>query len=169
MRPADCDCSSFRGVAIARIAVLASVAFAAFLALASHPSFAGDAEGEMGVPAPILQAQILLTGGDTPPPDGAPWQPQSLPDDWSRTRPQIGGDAWYRIEFELPPDRVMLSVVYVPRLSMTGAPFVNGVRIGTLGRLAEPMTRLWYRPQLHWIPETLLKPGRNLLHYRTPS
>ena len=118
------------------------------------------------MPAPLRQAFILLVGGEAPPVDAAAWQPQSLPDDWSRTRPQIGGDAWYRLDFDLRPEDLRLSVVYVPRLSMMGEPFVNGVGVGRPGRFSEPMTRLWYRPQLHWIPAAILKPGRNTLHYR---
>ncbi|MBK7950012.1 MAG: hypothetical protein IPK00_14970 [Deltaproteobacteria bacterium] len=141
---------------------MARVACAASLLLASLGASAYD----LAPPAPIREASILLTGGETPPPDDAPWQPLSLPDDWSQSRPERGGEAWYRIEFDVPPERVALSVVYVPRLSMMGAPFVNGIPIGTLGRFEEPMTRLWYRPQLHWIPATLLEPGRNVLHYR---
>jgi signal transduction histidine kinase len=135
---------------------------AALVALARPSTASPNADP----PAPIREAGLLLTGGETPPPDDAPWQKQSLPDDWSRTRPQMGGDAWYRLDFDVPRDRLQLSAVYVPRLSMVGVPFVNGVQIGTTRHFGEPMTRLWYRPQLHWIPAALLKPGRNVLHVR---
>ncbi|MBY0401722.1 hypothetical protein K2X89_15630, partial [Myxococcota bacterium] len=119
-----------------------------------------------GGPPPIRDASILLAGGDRPPPDDAAWQSQSLPDDWSRTRPQRGGDAWYRIEFAPPPTPESDYAVYIPRLSMTGGAFVNGVAIGDLGRLDEPMSRRWYRPQLYRVPWKLLRPDGNVLHVR---
>lgn len=117
-------------------------------------------------PAIIRHAQILLAGGTTPPPDEAPWQPQTLPDDWSRSRPDHGGDAWYRIELEEIAEGEAPLALYVPRLSMTGTAFLNGVALGELGRLEEPMTRLWYRPQLYRIPRSLLVSGRNVVHVR---
>lgn len=186
MRRAGCDCSS-RGpgslgrgrradFALASLlgAIVAVVVPAATaddrIAIASVredvEEGARSRPAAVAAPSPIREASILLVGGERPPPDDAPWQPQPLPDDWSRTRPERGGDAWYRIELDLSPDQVALAVLYVPRLSMTGLAFVNGVSIGASGRFEEPMTRLWYRPQLHWIPASLLRPGRNVLHYR---
>ncbi len=117
-------------------------------------------------PAPLRSAQVLLAGGTSPPPDDAPWQAQSLPDDWSRTRPHRGGDAWYRIELDDIPGGDEPLALYVPRLSMTGGAYVNGIALGELGRLEEPMTRLWYRPQLYRVPRSLLVPGRNVVHVR---
>jgi signal transduction histidine kinase len=116
-------------------------------------------------PVPITQAAILLRGGDTPPPDDAPWQAVALPDDWSRTRPASGGDAWYRVVFDLPAGP-RLTAIYVPRLSMVGTAFVNGSRLAEGGRFDEPMSRLWYRPQLYWAPPALLRTGANVLHVR---
>lgn len=160
MRRVDCASSSSRSSIAAGIVFAACVAVLLGLA---RPSIAARDDA---APAPIREAHLLLAESEAPPPDDAPWQSQSLPDDWSRNRPQIGGDAWYRIEFEVPRERIGLSAVYVPRLSMVGVPFVNGVQIGPNRRFGEPMSRLWYRPQLHWIPAALLKPGRNVLHYR---
>ena len=31
----------------------------------------------------LTQAKIILTDSDSPPPDSALWQPQSLPDNWN--------------------------------------------------------------------------------------
>lgn len=127
----------------------------------------GPVEGESGEPPVVFSAaDILLAGGDTPPADDAPWQPQSLPDDWSRTRPHQGGDAWYRIAFVLRPDQVRLTAIYVPRVSMVATPFVNGSRLADGGRFDEPMTRLWYRPQIYWVPPALLRSGTNVMHLR---
>jgi signal transduction histidine kinase len=117
-------------------------------------------------PEPIRNAQILFAGGTTPPPDSAPWQPQSLPDDWSRSRPDHSGDAWYRIALPDVGQGEALLALYIPRLSMTGTAFLNGIALGELGRLDEPMTRLWYRPQLYRIPSALLAAGSNVIHVR---
>lgn len=144
-----------------RLQFVAVACLAAAAGCAPTPGMAGE-----GQPAPIRRAGILLTGGDTPPPDDAPWQGVTLPDDWSRTRRSVSGDAWYRLEFELAARDVGLSVVYVPRLSMMGVPYVNGTPVAYEGRFTEPLRRLWYRPQLHWIPATLLRPATNVLHYR---
>lgn len=122
--------------------------------------------GDATLPAAIRTARFLQVDDETPPADDAPWQPVTLPDDWSRSRPAVGGTAWYRVEFDLTPAEVQLAAAYVPRVSMVASPFVNGVRIAEGGRFSEPMTRLWYRPQLYWIPASTLTPGRNVLHYR---
>lgn len=116
--------------------------------------------------APITRAAFLLGGGETPPADDASWQPIALPDDWSRSRPTVGGDAWYRVTFDVSADPPRLTAVYVPRLSMVAVPFVNGSRVADGGRFVEPLTRLWYRPQLYWAPPALLRPGTNVLHVR---
>lgn len=138
---------------------------AALLCAALSTACAAGTHSPAGPPA-ITSARILLVGGDTPPGDDAPWQETSLPDDWSRTRPERGGDAWYRVEFDLSPDDVQLIAIYVPRVSMVATPFVNGARLTEGGRFTEPMTRLWYRPQLYWVSPAQLKAGTNVLHYR---
>jgi signal transduction histidine kinase len=132
------------------------------LALAA---LAGCGGGDTALPPPIVHGSILLTGGDTPPPDDAPWQPVTLPDDWSRTRPAADGDAWYRVAFDAGATP-SLTAIYVPRLSMVGRPFVNGVQLADGGRFSEPVSRLWYRPQLYWVPRTVLQPGPNVFHLR---
>jgi signal transduction histidine kinase len=154
MKQAGFGSSSSRGPVVATLA----------LAIAGH---LGCAQPESNrAPLPITRGSILLTGGDTPPPDDAAWQPVSLPDDWSRTRPQVGGDAWYRVQFEIASNRPQLSAIYVPRVSMIGTPYVNGSRLADAGTFDEPVRRLWYRPQLYWVPPELLRPGPNVLHYR---
>jgi signal transduction histidine kinase len=120
-------------------------------------------------PAPIREALALFVNGDTPPPDDAPWQRRALPDDWSRERAGAGGDAWYRIDLMRSVSDTGLAVIYVPRVNMAGVPYVNGVQLASAARLTEPISRLWYRPQLHWVPASLLRPGRNVIHYRVRS
>ncbi len=132
------------------------------LALAATQAFAQDAPPVRQ----LTQAQILLGDSATPPPDDAAWSIQSLPDNWNKTRPGIGGFAWYRLDFDLKADDIQLSALYIPRMSMTGAALVNGEFVGGERAFAEPLSRLWYRPQLFVIPAKLLKVGSNTLHIR---
>lgn len=111
-------------------------------------------------------AQFLLSDSQLPPPDSAPWQAQSLPDNWSRTRPGVGGSGWYRIAFEVSPGQRRLSALHIPRLSMNGAAFINGEFLGSGGRFDEPIARQWYRPQLYLVPGKMFRPGSNVLHIR---
>lgn len=115
-------------------------------------------------PPPITQARIVLTGGSTPPADDAPWAAIPLPDDWSHTRPSVGGDAWYRLDFQVPTPA--LTAIYIPRFSKVGQPFVNHVPVDGTARFSEPLRRLWYRPQYYTVPPALLRPGANVLHVR---
>ncbi len=117
----------------------------------------------------LTQAKIILSDSDVPPPDSDAWQSQSLPDNWNKSRPGNGGFAWYRIEFELMPEQLKLSALYVPRVSMNGAVMINGEYLGGGGEFAEPMARQWYRPQFYSVPDKLLKSGTNVIHYRVKA
>jgi signal transduction histidine kinase len=114
----------------------------------------------------LTQAHILISDVEVPPPDSAAWQPQTLPDNWNKTRPGVGGFAWYRVEFDLTAEHIQLSALYVPRISITGSALVNGEFVGGERAFAEPLSRLWYRPQLFVIPAKLLKVGTNTVHIR---
>lgn len=166
MRPTGCGCSDRSGGARRPIRRVEARAWAIAIALALVLSACSSKVAIEQAPPPIRDAAILLTGGTLPPPDDAPWKPQALPDDWSRSRPTASGDAWYRIEFARPTESGDGVAVYIPRLNMTGGVFVNGVALGDLGRLKEPMSRRWYRPQLFRIPAQLLDADRNVLHVR---
>src|SRR5579862_829623 len=109
-------------------------------------------------------AQILL--GDTPglPPDSAPWQPQTLPDNWNVSRPQVHGYSWYRLRFDLPQVTDDPYAVYLPWLRTIGAVYVNGVLVGRTGEFGN--VRFAPRPQYFVIPARLLHAGINTLHIR---
>ncbi len=106
--------------------------------------------------------------GDTvlPPGNDAAWQPQSLPDDWRKTRPQASGSGWYRLRpvLDAPPQAV--HALYVPRLGDQIEVFINGVLIARSGGVADPPARTWKRPQLFAIPPGHLAVGENLIHLR---
>lgn len=114
----------------------------------------------------LESAQFLLSDAPEPPADTAPWQSLSLPDNWNLSRPGVGGFGWYRIRFELPHAPTELYVVYLRKLSMNAAVYVNGEHVGDGGTFTEPVARHWNRPLLFPVASDLLKPGTNTLHVR---
>jgi signal transduction histidine kinase len=56
--------------------------------------------------------------------------------------------------------------IYIPRVSMNLALYLNGQLIGSGGSFAEPVARNWNRALLFDIPASLLRPGENLIHLR---
>ncbi|HWY24027.1 MAG TPA: 7TM diverse intracellular signaling domain-containing protein, partial [Nevskia sp.] len=115
-----------------------------------------------------IRSALFLPGESaTPPLAQTPgWQSRKLPDDWSFSQPGQGGVGWYRAGFELAavPDR--LWAVYVPRLRMNAAVYVNGRFVGDGGRFDEPVARNWNRPLYFLIPAELLQAGSNTLDLR---
>jgi signal transduction histidine kinase len=116
-------------------------------------------------PGVIADAHILLDQSDEPPTDDAPWQTQSLPDNWNHSRPGTGGLAWYRAEFDFDAAQAPLAI-YINRASMNAAVYVNGLLIGSGGSFDEPVARNWNKPSFYVVPSPLLKPGRNVVHVR---
>ena len=113
----------------------------------------------------LLAAVSLHDNGAQPPPDAAAWEAQRLPDNWNITRPGIGGTVWYRFDYRID-DPSSVYAVYLPRLSMNGAVYVNGLLIGTGGSFNEPVARNWNRPLYFLVPPGLLKDGMNRVHVR---
>lgn len=123
--------------------------------------------------SPILQtttqltaAQIRIEDSAEIPSDSAQWRAQSLPDNWNRSRPTQGGFAWYQLSFDLTPEQLVMSAIYIPRLSMNGMTYVNGFHVGGNGNFTEPMSRQSYQPQLYSVPANLLRVGKNAIHVR---
>ncbi len=117
--------------------------------------------------AEIEQLSFLAQESTTPPAATLPgWQPRSLPDDWDNSRPDLGGNGWYRAEFGLdnPPQNAW--GVYLPRLRMNAAVYVNETFIGDGGAFEEPIARNWNRPLYFTVPTDLLRAGSNVLHIR---
>lgn len=111
-------------------------------------------------------AEFVLDDSPSPPPSSASWQPQALPDNWNVSRPNQGGNSWYRVHFELPRVPGELYAIYVRKLSMNAAFYANGTFLGSGGRFEEPVARQWNRPQFFTIPPELLKQGKNVLYVR---
>jgi signal transduction histidine kinase len=121
----------------------------------------------------LSQADFTLTESVAPPPDSAPWQHQALPDAWpiqhaeAVTKDQHTG--WYRLRFSMPDAFDSLQSVYLPKLGLNAAVFLNGQFIGDGGRFSEPFGRNWNRPLLFLVPPGLMRPGENTLHVRLLS
>lgn len=114
----------------------------------------------------LTEAQFVFSVSDTPPPDNASWQPQTLPDNWNLSRPGRGGLAWYRLSVDIPPEISEMQAVYLARASMNAAVYLNGRPIGNGGRFAEPVARNWNRPLFYLIPPDLLRAGTNVVHVK---
>jgi signal transduction histidine kinase len=128
------------------------------LLLTSKPAHADD---------PVLrltQADFILSDAPEPPPDSAPWQPQTLPDNWQVSRAAASGYAWYRLRFDLPKQVEGLQAIYVPWLRTIGAVYLNGTYIGQDGTFEKPEPGA--RPQLFSVRPELLRPTGNTLFVR---
>lgn len=114
----------------------------------------------------FTQADFVLADSATPPPDSAPWQALTLPDQWRLSRPGVAGNGWYRLHFRIARPDPGLQAVYLPKLVMNAAVFLNGEAIGDGGSFTEPIARNWNRPLFFPVPGELLHPGDNVLHVR---
>ena len=116
---------------------------------------------------PVLRldhAEFILSDAAEPPPDSAPWQPQTLPDNWRATRPDASGYAWYRLRFDLPKRPDELQAIYMPWLRTVGAVYLNGTHVGQDGPFEKAAPGA--RPQLFDVRPELLHTGANTLHVR---
>jgi signal transduction histidine kinase len=133
---------------------------AAFLLLTAFVSWAFAAPPVFTIDS----AQFLKSEATEPPPDSAPWQAQSLPDNWKKSRPKTYGYAWYRLHFDLPAQPEQPYAVYTPWMRTIGAFYVNGKEIGRTGAFGAPQLSPY--PQLFVIPPSVLHAGDNTFHVR---
>ena len=136
-----------------------AIGFAALL-FALLPTLAHAAD-------PVLRldhAEFILSDAPEPPPDSADWKPQTLPDDWSLSRPNTSGYGWYRLRFSLPDQPHEPFAAYLPRIRTVGAIYINGVYAGRTG----PFDKIESvgSAQLFAVPPSLLRAGPNTLHFR---
>ena len=125
----------------------------------AQPARAAEAQGP-GVQV-LVQAQLLEAGETYPerlPQEGAAWQALRLPDNWAGTRPGYAGYLWYRLRFDGPPAG-QDTAVYLPGFSVNAQLWVNGVGLGAVGRMREPVSRHMFSPRLAAVPAALLRPG----------
>ena len=99
----------------------------------------------------------------------ARWQPLALPDLWSR-RGMVGTGGWYRLHLALDRPPEQLQGLYLFRLNMNAALYLNGQFLGDGGNMGIPLARNWNRPLYFTVPRPLWRGGDNelLIHLRTP-
>lgn len=107
------------------------------------------------------------------PDTAAPWQPVTLPDDWSKRWPGYTGTAWYRIDWQrhcadaatspVPPAQTALAIDFIV---MAGEVFINDDRLWRDEQLTEPLSRSWNMPRLWRLPESALHAGVNTVWVR---
>ena len=147
--------------AIGRIGAVSAIsAFTAITAIAATGSTPARAA------VTLTASESLHDNSVQPPPDAAPWQPQRLPDNWNLSRPGIGGTVWYRFDYRIDQPGSTVYAVYLPRVSMNAAVYVNGLLIGSGGSFNEPVARNWNRPLYFLVPPGLLRDGTNRVHVR---
>lgn len=137
-----------------------------FLLLLLFAWLAGAARAGEAPLIDFTEADFVVADSATPPPDSAPWQTVTLPDQWRLTRPGVAGNGWYRLRFRIDRPDPGLQAVYLPKLVMNAAVFLNGEAIGDGGSFSEPIARNWNRPLFFPVPGELLRPGDNVLHVR---
>lgn len=108
----------------------------------------------------------MLDDGARPPAQDASWSSIALPDLWSDSRPSSEGSGWYRFSFEHLADGALGYAVYLPKVNMNAAVFVNGHWIGDGGSFEPPVSQNWNRPLYFPFPAELLEASGNVVHVR---
>lgn len=101
-------------------------------------------------------------------PDASPWQPVTLPDDWSQRWPDYSGTVWYRIDWQrqCPGAQAGPVGLTLESVVMAGEIFINDELIWRDPHLTEPLSRSWNMPRYWRLPEALLHDGVNTLWVR---
>ena len=111
-------------------------------------------------------AEFAATSDARPPAANAAWRALPLPDLWRVHHPATLEHGWYRVRFARPADDAPLAL-YLPRLGMNAALWLNGHPLGDGGRMDEPLARNWNRPLLFVLPRERLTEHNTLtLHLR---
>ena len=114
----------------------------------------------------ISSAGFVLSDSPLPPADTADWRMVSLPDNWNNSHPNKSGFGWYRFRFERSSHDDQSVALYLPRISMNAAYYINGGFLASGGSFEEPIARNWNRAQFYVMAPALLKPGPNSIHLR---
>lgn len=103
----------------------------------------------------LNNASFQISASEAPPKDGT-WQTVALPDVWPQSRYALGNNAWYRFTIHLEQLPQQAWGVYLPRLNMNAAVYLNDNFLGDGGQFNEPIARNWNHPlyfrasQEHW-------------------
>ncbi len=110
----------------------------------------------------LRQALSAASNGDHFPADGAT-RPVSLPDEWFNSRPREDGPVWYRLSFAVEAGETALMAAYIERACSNVEVHLNGSIVYSGGRMAEPLTRNCFYPQIVPLPAGLLRAQGNVL------
>lgn len=117
----------------------------------------------------VRQADFLFSDSDAlPSASDTGWHSVILPELWSRIdRVNTGG--WYRLRIPLTHLPQQLQGVYLFRLNMNAAMYLNGEFLGSGGRMSEPLALNWNHPIYAPVPQALWRVGDNelLIHLKT--
>jgi signal transduction histidine kinase len=116
----------------------------------------------------VREVRFLMKQSSTPPRDNEAWEPITLPDDWSVSRPGAKGVGWYRLEIDLEQVYDAPYAFYLPRFASASLSVTaNGVFFGNVWpahlyhrSYGTVFTRPWT------IPSAMLKRGRNVIYVR---
>jgi signal transduction histidine kinase len=100
---------------------------------------------------------------------GTDWEPAKSREQWGRTHPGLQGRiAWYRVEFETPPRRTGSGswALYMPYLYDGARLWLNGDPLASIAQTDEQTHIRWERPHLVTMPDSQLRPDRNVLLLR---
>jgi len=113
----------------------------------------------------------FVTGNNTQPPALATvqWQKIELPDMWQSNHPDYGGSIWYHLPLTMNALPTCLWAIYLPRINMNAAVFVNGEMVGNGGSFSQPMARNWNRPLFFTVPKSLWQRGINHILIRVQA
>lgn len=111
---------------------------------------------------------MLGPAGQPPAASDSRWQPLQLPDLWWH-RQVVADSGWYRLQVPLERIPDELQGIYLFRLHMNAAVYLNGQLLGDGGNMAEPLARNWNRPLYFNAPNALWRAGDNelLINLRT--
>lgn len=121
-------------------------------------------------PAPVIfQSALFLQTDDAYPPQVGDWQNVALPDVWNIARYSGGNNGWYRFTLTLDEIPQQNWGIYLRRLNMNAAIYLNDFYLGDGGRFSEPIARNWNRPLYFVISPGHWKKGVNTIYIRLKS
>ncbi|MDQ6979191.1 MAG: 7TM diverse intracellular signaling domain-containing protein, partial [Mariprofundaceae bacterium] len=93
--------------------------------------------------------------------DTQAWHQVAIPHNWDHFDYATGRDGWYDIDYTFDPHHKEMQAIYLPRLNMNVAVYINHKRLDSGGDFVEPIARNWNRPLIFVIPDGMLQAGHN--------
>ena len=84
-----------------------------------------------------------------------------LPHNWDQSPQVRSRDGWYRFNYIADQQLNDIQAIYLPRLNMNAAVYINGDLLNVGGSFEEPVSRNWNQPLFFVIPGNMLQPGKN--------